>query len=131
MASCIPSCTAPTSWSPAAADRETRGILDAATFAGLPHGAVLINVARGAHLVEADLLAALDSDHLAGATLDVFAHEPLPPDSPLWQHPKVLITPHIASYSVPAIAADGVVDNIRRALAGQPLRHAVDRARGY
>jgi glyoxylate/hydroxypyruvate reductase A len=92
---------------------------------------VLINVARGAHLVEPDLLAALDSGHLAGATLDVFEHEPLPPDHPLWQHPKVLITPHIASYSVPAIAADGVVDNLRRALAGKPLRHQVDRERGY
>jgi glyoxylate/hydroxypyruvate reductase A len=110
---------------------ETRGILDAETFDGLPHGAVLINVARGAHLVEPDLLAALDSGHLAGATLDVFEHEPLPPDHPLWQHPKVLITPHIASYSVPAIAADGVADNLRRALAGKPLRHQVDRERGY
>ena len=110
---------------------ETRGILDAETFAGLPHGAALINVGRGAHLVEADLLAALDAGHLAGATLDVFEHEPLPPDSPLWRHPKVLVTPHIASYSVPAIAAEGVVDNIRRALAGQPLNHQVDRARGY
>jgi glyoxylate/hydroxypyruvate reductase A len=110
---------------------ETRGILDAETFAGLPHGAALINVGRGAHLVDADLLAALDSGHLSGATLDVFAHEPLPPESPLWQHPKVLVTPHIASYSVPAIAADGVVENIRRALAGRPLDHAVDRGRGY
>jgi glyoxylate/hydroxypyruvate reductase len=110
---------------------ETRGILDAATFDGLPHGAVVINVARGAHLVETDLLAALDSGHLAGATLDVFADEPLPPDNPLWQHPKVLITPHVASYSVPAIAADGVVDNLRRALAGLPLNYQVDRAQGY
>ena len=92
---------------------------------------MLINVARGAHLVEPDLLAALDSGHLAGATLDVFKDEPLPRDNPLWQHPKVLITPHIASYSVPAIAADSVVDNIRRAQAGQPLNHQVDRRRGY
>jgi glyoxylate/hydroxypyruvate reductase A len=110
---------------------ETRGILDAETFASLPHGACVINVARGAHLVEADLLAALDSGHLAGATLDVFRTEPLPPDDPLWRHPKVLVTPHVASYSLPATAADGVVDNIRRARAGQPLRHQVDRARGY
>jgi glyoxylate/hydroxypyruvate reductase len=110
---------------------ETRGILDAETFNALPHGATLINVARGAHLVEQDLLAALDSDHLAGATLDVFKSEPLPPDNPLWQYPKVLITPHVASYSVPAIAAAGVVDNIRRARAGQPLNHQVDRQRGY
>ena len=110
---------------------ETRGILDAETFDGLPHGACVINVARGDHLVEADLLAALDSGHLAGATLDVFRTEPLPVDDPLWRHPKVLITPHVASYSLPATAADGVVDNVRRALAGQPLRHQVDRARGY
>jgi glyoxylate/hydroxypyruvate reductase A len=110
---------------------ETRGILDAETFASLPHGAFVINVARGDHLVEGDLLAALDSGHLAGATLDVFRTEPLPPDDPLWRHPKVLVTPHVASYSLPATAADGVVDNIRRARAGQPLRHQVDRARGY
>jgi glyoxylate/hydroxypyruvate reductase A len=110
---------------------ETRGILDAETFASLPHGACVINVARGAHLVEADLLAALDSGHLAGATLDVFRTEPLPPDDPLWRHPKVLITPHVASYSLPAVAAEGVVDNIRRARAGQPLCHQVDRTRGY
>ena len=110
---------------------ETRGILDAETFASLPHGAYLINVARGAHLVEADLLAALEGGHLGGATLDVFHTEPLPPESPLWSHPLVLITPHVASYSLPATAAEGVVENIRRALAGQPLRHQVDRARGY
>ena len=91
----------------------------------------MINVARGAHLVEADLVAALDSDHLGGATLDVFQTEPLPAESPLWSHPKVLITPHVASYCLPATAADGVVDNIRRARAGQPLRHQVDRSRGY
>ena len=110
---------------------ETVGILDAATFAALPHGAYVINVARGQHLVEADLIEALDSGHLGGATLDVFREEPLPQGSPLWSHPKMLITPHVASYSVPATAADGVVANIRRALAGEPLLHQVDRARGY
>jgi len=110
---------------------ETHGILDAETFAGLPHGAFVINVARGDHLVEADLLAALDSGHLAGATLDVFRTEPLPPEDPLWRHPKVLVTPHVASYSLPVTAANGVVENIRSARAGQPLRHQVDRARGY
>ena len=110
---------------------ETRGILDAETFAGLPHGACVINVARGAHLVEPDLLAALEAGHLAGATLDVFQTEPLPLESPLWSHPAVLITPHVASYCLPATAADGVVENIRRARTGQPLRHQVDRSRGY
>ena len=78
---------------------DTVGILDAATFAELPHGACVINVARGQHLVEGDLVAALDSGHLAGATLDVFREEPLPRGSPLWEHPKVLVTPHVASYS--------------------------------
>jgi glyoxylate/hydroxypyruvate reductase A len=110
---------------------ETRGILDAAAFADLPHGAFLINVARGEHLVEADLTLALDSGRLAGATLDVFRDEPLPAENPLWAHEKVLITPHVASYSWPATAADGVVENIRRALSGRPLAHQVDRAQGY
>jgi glyoxylate/hydroxypyruvate reductase A len=110
---------------------ETRGILDAAAFADLPHGAFLINVARGEHLVEADLILALDSGRLAGATLDVFRDEPLPAENPLWAHEKVLITPHVASYSWPATAADGVVENIRRALSGRPLAHQVDRAQGY
>ena len=110
---------------------DTVGILDAATFAELPHGACGINVARGQHLVEHELVQALDSGHLGGATLDVFRAEPLPPDSPLWANPKVLVTPHVASYSVPATAADGVAANIGRALAGQPLLHQVDRTRGY
>jgi glyoxylate/hydroxypyruvate reductase A len=110
---------------------ETEGILDAATFAELPHGACVINVARGRHLVERDLLRALDSGHLGGATLDVFREEPLPPDDPLWGHPKVLVTPHVASYCVPASAADGVAADIRRVLAGQPPSHQVDRAKGY
>jgi glyoxylate/hydroxypyruvate reductase len=110
---------------------DTIGILDATTFARLPRGACLINVARGAHLVEADLIAALDSGQLAGATLDVFRDEPLPASHPLWRHPKVLITPHVASYCSPATAAEGVVENIRRARAGQPLLHQVDRRQGY
>jgi len=110
---------------------ETRGILDAELFAGLPHGAYVINVGRGEHLVEHDLLAALGSGHLAGATLDVFRSEPLPPDSPLWTEERILITPHVASYASPATAADGVAENIRRARAGRPLLHQVDRARGY
>lgn len=110
---------------------DTAGILNAETFAGLPRGACLVNVARGAHLVEADLIAALDCGQLDSATLDVFREEPLPADHPLWRHPKVLITPHVASYSLPATAAEGVALNIRRARAGRPLAHQVDRARGY
>jgi glyoxylate/hydroxypyruvate reductase A len=111
--------------------RKTAGILNAQTFARLPRGAYVVNVARGAHLVEPDLIAALDSGQLAGATLDVFDQEPLPPENPLWRHPRVLITPHVASYSLPSTGAAGVVENIRRARAGQPLLHQVDRARGY
>jgi len=111
--------------------RDTEGILSAATFAGLPRGAFVINVARGAHLAEADLIEALDSGQLAGATLDVFREEPLPPDNPLWRHPKVLITPHVASYASPLTAAEGVAENIRRARTGRPLLHQVDRDRGY
>jgi glyoxylate/hydroxypyruvate reductase len=110
---------------------DTVGILDAAIFAELPHGACVINVARGQHLVEGDLLQALDSGHLGGATLDVFREEPLPQGSPLWDHPKVRVTPHVASYSVPSTAADGVAANIRRVSAGEPLLHQVDRVRGY
>lgn len=111
--------------------RDTAGILNAATFAGLPRGAYLINVARGAHLVEDDLIAALDAGQLAGATLDVFREEPLPSDSPLWRHPLILVTPHVASYASPWTAAEEVAENIRRARAGEPLLHLVDRDRGY
>ena len=98
---------------------ETVGILDAATFAELPHGACVINVARGQHLVEDDLVQALDP----GAS-------PAPPwtcsgrsrcrRQPALEQPKVLVTPHVASYSLPATAADDVAANIRRALAGEP-----------
>lgn len=110
---------------------ETAGILNAALFAGLPKGGSVINVARGGHVVDADLIAALDSGHLAGATLDVFDEEPLPANNSLWRHPKILITPHVASYCLPSTAADGVVENIRRVQRGQPLLHQVDRRRGY
>jgi len=110
---------------------DTAGMLNAKLFAALPKNAYVINAARGRHLVESDLLDALDRGQLAGATLDVFETEPLPTTSPLWLHDRVLITPHIASYCVPATAAKGIVDNIKRARAGQPLHHQVDRQRGY
>ncbi|SMF07477.1 glyoxylate/hydroxypyruvate reductase A [Tistlia consotensis] len=110
---------------------ETRGILDAETFAKLPAGASLINVGRGEHLVEADLLAALESGQIDSATLDVFAREPLPGDSPFWRHERVVVTPHVASMTLPDTAAEAVVENIRRIERGEPPLNAVDRGRGY
>jgi glyoxylate/hydroxypyruvate reductase len=109
----------------------TRGILNRATLRRLPPGAYVINAGRGGHLVEPDLLAALDEGHISGATLDVFAQEPPPPEHPFWRHPKVLMTPHNAADSIPATVAPQILDNIHRAMAGQPLLNLVDRARGY
>ena len=111
--------------------RETRGILDGKAFAALPKGAYLINMARGGHVVDADLLAALDSGHLSGATLDVFNTEPLPADHPYWSHPKVHVTPHIAGATNPRTASPGVIENIKRLRSGQPLIHTVDPRTGY
>jgi glyoxylate/hydroxypyruvate reductase len=111
--------------------RDTKGLLDAKAFAGLPKGAYFINMARGGHVVDADLLAALDSGHLSGATLDVFNTEPLPSDHPYWTHPKVHVTPHIAGATNPRTASPGVVENIKRLRAGQPLINQVDPKTGY
>jgi glyoxylate/hydroxypyruvate reductase A len=110
---------------------ETRGILDARLLARLPRGAFVINGARGGHVVDADLLAALDNGQVAGAALDVFQPEPLPPDHPYWAHPRVVMTPHAASITIPASAAPQVVENLRRARAGQPLLNLVDFTAGY
>ena len=109
----------------------TRGLLDARALATLPQGAYVINVARGHVLREADLVAAINAGHLAGAALDVFETEPLPADHPLWRHPKILCTPHVAAEPRPEVAAAQFVDNLRRARAGLPLANVVDRARGY
>ena len=109
----------------------TAGILDAGAFAALPRGAAVINAARGGHVVEADLLAALDSGQVGHATLDVFAAEPPPSDHPFWTHPRVTMTPHVASLTVPETAAEGIVEGMRRARAGAALRHVVDLAQGY
>jgi glyoxylate/hydroxypyruvate reductase A len=110
---------------------KTRGILNRDTMRVLPQGAYVINAGRGGHLVEADLLELLDEGHLSGATLDVFAEEPPPPEHPFWRHPKVLMTPHNAADSLPEAVAPQIIDNIRRAMSGQPLLNEVDRARGY
>ena len=109
----------------------TEGILCARTFAALPSGAGLVNAGRGAHLVEQDLIPALDSGQLSGAALDVFGEEPLPPGHPFWHHPRILVTPHIAGTTNPATAAPIVLDTIRRFETGQPLLNQVDPALGY
>jgi glyoxylate/hydroxypyruvate reductase A len=110
---------------------QTEGILNADLFARMPRGSFLINVGRGRHIVEEDLLLALRSGQLAGATLDVFHHEPLPRDHPFWREPSILITPHVATAPNPKTAALQVASNIKRAMRGEPLLNAVDRAHGY
>ncbi len=109
----------------------TEGILDAKVLAALPRGAYLINVARGQHLIDADLIAALDSGHIAGALLDVFRGEPLAAKHPFWRHPKVTLTPHMGSLSDPRTVIEQVVENLRRGQEGRPLLYQVDPARGY
>lgn len=110
---------------------ETKGILDARLFAKLPRGAAVINVGRGGHLVEKDLLAALDSGQIDAATLDVFRAEPLPPAHPFWTHPRVVMTPHMASITIPDTATAAVAENIRRIEAGAPPLNVVDLGKGY
>lgn len=110
---------------------ETGGILNASLFNHLPHGAALVNMGRGEHLVESDLLAALDSGQLRGAVLDVFPEEPLPNSSPLWDHSRVFITPHIASMPDPKDAARQIAKNALLALEGKPLLNAGDPKLGY
>jgi glyoxylate/hydroxypyruvate reductase A len=109
----------------------TKGILSRKTFNRLPTGAYVINVARGAHLIEDDLLAALDADQLSGACLDVFKVEPLPPDHPFWEHPKITVTPHISSITFSKAVAPQIIENYRRSQSGQPLLNVVDPKRGY
>jgi glyoxylate/hydroxypyruvate reductase A len=110
---------------------ETRGLLDARAFAALPRGAALVNLARGAHVVDADLLAALDSGQLAHAVLDVFHTEPLPAGHPYWLHPRVTVLPHAAAATDERSAAAVVAANLRALAAGAPIAHLVDRRRGY
>ena len=109
----------------------TDSILNAELFAQLPKGACVINVGRGEHLVEEDLLAALDSGQIDSATLDVFRHEPLPENSPFWSHQRVVVTPHIASMTIPATAAEAMAEAIRTLEAGGTPPGLVDLERGY
>jgi glyoxylate/hydroxypyruvate reductase len=109
----------------------TRGLLDARAFAAMPCGASLVNLARGAHVVDADLLAALDSGQLSRAVLDVFAQEPLPREHAFWLHPRITVLPHAAALTDERSAAEVVATNLRAFQSGQSLSHLVDRAQGY
>jgi glyoxylate/hydroxypyruvate reductase A len=111
--------------------RETEGIFCARTFAMIPRGAMLINVGRGKHVVEADLIAALDSGQLAYAALDALWPEPLPPESPLWEHPKVTIMPHVARRPTVAQLVTEMAANIRSLEAGGRLLQEIDIETGY
>ncbi len=110
---------------------ETECILNKELFEQLPKGAYIINVARGEHLVEYDLLEMLDKNHLSGASLDVFKTEPLPEEHPFWKHPKVHITPHIASVTDPKKVAHQLMDNYTRLNNSEPLRNVVDLKNEY
>jgi len=109
----------------------TKGILNRRAFEKLPQGAGIVNVGRGAHLVEQDLLDAIDSGRLSGAILDVFAQEPLPANHPFWHHPRIMITPHVASMTRPLSAARAVLGNIRRHRQGLPMTGQIGRDSGY
>lgn len=110
---------------------DTENLLNQETLALLPKGATIINPGRGALVDDQALLDALDTGQVDHATLDVFRIEPLPKDHPYWAHPKVTVTPHIASETRPETAALQIAENIRRGEAGEPFMNLVDRARGY
>ena len=109
----------------------TAGLLDARLFAALPRGAGVVNLARGRHVVDADLLAALDSGHVGHAVLDVYHHEPLPASHPFWSHERITLLPHVAAQTDARSAAVVAVANLRAARGGGEIQHRVDRQRGY
>ena len=110
---------------------QTEGILNRRLFQVMRPNSYLINVGRGPHLIEDDLIEALNNGQLAGACLDVTATEPLPKTHPLWEAKNITITPHISSLSDPRVVAEQVLDNYRRRLSGTPLKNLVDREKGY
>lgn len=109
----------------------TRDVLNYDLFCKMKKGSYLINVARGAHLVEEDLLKALDEGLLSGATLDVFRQEPLPEDHPFWQRKNIVVTPHVASVTTPHSAIQQVLENCERFLKGESLKYLADLERQY
>ncbi|MDE2414237.1 MAG: glyoxylate/hydroxypyruvate reductase A [Comamonadaceae bacterium] len=110
---------------------ETRDIMNQGTLSLLKPGAYVINVARGAHLVDEDLLALIDSGHVAGATLDVFRTEPLPADHPFWQQPRITLTPHTSARTLRDESIAQIVRKITALERGEPIAGIVDHARGY
>jgi glyoxylate/hydroxypyruvate reductase A len=109
----------------------TQNILNAAAFACMPEGAAVVNVGRGSHVALADLIAALDSGHLSGAVLDVFDPEPLPADNPVWTHPKIILTPHVASLASRRERVRYVAASIAAFERGEPLPNMYQPERGY
>jgi glyoxylate/hydroxypyruvate reductase A len=110
---------------------QTQGLLNAQTLGHLKPGSKLIHVGRGEHLVAADIIAALESEHLGGAIVDVFPSEPLPPGDPFWDAPNLIVTPHMASVASSDTIGAQVAQNVRRLVNGEPLQNVVDPARGY
>ncbi len=110
---------------------ETAGLLNRQTLGLLQPGGYLVNVARGAHLVEEDLIALIDAGHLAGATLDVFRQEPLPEGHPFWQHPRITVTPHTSARTLRDETIAQIARKLRALQRGEPIAGVVDRARGY
>lgn len=110
---------------------QTRGILNRQLFQHLPKGAALVNMGRGGHLVEEDLLEALADGQLSAAVLDVLEQEPAPPDHPFWSHPQILLTPHIAAMTQPESAFAVLLENIRRHQRDESMLGLVDRERSY
>ena len=110
---------------------DNTGILSEQLFKKLPDQAALIQVGRGQHLIEQDLLDALDSGHLRGAILDVFEEEPLTQDHPFWQHEKIVVTPHVASHAPMSVVVEQILENDRRLNLGLDLCHQVDVNKGY
>ena len=110
---------------------DTRGILCRETFDQLPKGAAIVNVGRGGHLVDQDLLSALDAGHISDAIVDVMEPEPPAAEHPFWRHPRIMITPHIASMTRPESAAQALIANIRRHREGKPVEGLVRRELGY
>ena len=129
LAAMLPQCDAIVCLLPLTA--QTRGILNSENLAKMKRKGILINVARGGHVVRRDLIEALDSGQLAHAYLDVFETEPLPQDDPLWAHPKVSITPHTAALTEPRTAVPKIVENVERARRGEAPLNRVDFEAGY